>query len=878
MLTVQPPPVPTVEPPPGPPAPGGPPPLGSAPVIWLPVGPAFPEDPPPSAFYLALQGTQCAGLPHSNPRGPDLWVAAAFLCSALESKDETMWAKGAAELARVPRPTEDTCLALTDGMRLAAKDPKALPYQTQRAIALDYAANVAAGLRILQEKWNQTRSNGLVIHDGNPDMIENWFLAVWAYNSGFYDNKSEPWGVGWFNNPANPRYPQDRGAFLDLNRHTDAAHPQDWPYQEKVLGFAAAPPAFYENPNDSAPVAGFRAAWWTNTGERTMAKPPLDTFCTAAIDCYPGTSTQPTAPGLSGEPAGPCQHKNSAGQYDLHCYFHGTAAWKSDCPNKCGNGFIRFPAGWEYQVDGTSYLPNCSRSGLPAGALIVDDVPAAVPPVREGCAQQASNGNFTFAFGQNTIGQQIAKTDLHQLGAGFNAHFFFAHTRDGNHSLEGGLMATGKWTLDRPLQQWTRIFVHLPDVAAWTQQAAYTVDLGNGQRQTRYLPQRVGTNKWVTLGVFQVSGTPTVTLANSTFDGDGVDDVAWDAVAFQPLPAKPKDIVVALGDSYSSGEGTGTYAPETDNNGPPPEGQDVNRFQNACHRSPDSWSRKAALPGSASTIGQRTDSLDSSLDYHMVSCSGAETFHLLPVHSTATPPLNAAGDLGEGQYGEVSQLDAGYLDSSTTLVTLSIGGNDVGFGPTLQACVLPARDCMQDVPEGSTQTRLDSSVAYTNGPLTLNTLQVLREIKKKAPNARIALMGYPLVVEQQNPSDFCDDDPNPNCEDPSQFCAINISPWELNDIKTVATNLTAKQQQLVQTAKAEGINVSFTDTRAAFAGKSACADSSTRAINELVLSYTPGEDPMFSFFGYGFGASAQSFHPNQKGTSLYADLLTQALK
>ncbi|ABK03233.1 hypothetical protein Arth_1843 [Arthrobacter sp. FB24] len=110
--TVQPPPAPTVEPPPGPPAPGGPPPLGSAPVIWLPAGPAFPEDPPPSAFYLALQGTQCAGLPHTNPRGPDLWVAAAFLCSALESKDETMWAKGAMELAQVPRPTEDTCLAL----------------------------------------------------------------------------------------------------------------------------------------------------------------------------------------------------------------------------------------------------------------------------------------------------------------------------------------------------------------------------------------------------------------------------------------------------------------------------------------------------------------------------------------------------------------------------------------------------------------------------------------------------------------------------------------------------------------------------------------------------------------------------------------------
>ncbi|RAX43700.1 SGNH/GDSL hydrolase family protein [Arthrobacter sp. AQ5-06] len=766
---------------------------------------------------------------------------------------------------------------VTDGMRLGG----ALPYQTQRAIALDYAANVAAGLRILQEKWNQTRSNGLMVHDGDPEMIENWFLAVWAYNSGFYEDRSEPWGVGWFNNPANPRYPPDRGAFLDLNRHADAAHPQDWPYQEKVLGFAAAPPSFYENPNDAAPVAGFTAAWWLSSGDRTGVKPPLDTFCTTESDCYPNTLTQPTAPGLSGEPAGPCQHKNAAGQYDLHCYFHGTAAWKSDCSTTCGNGFIRFPAGWAYQADGTSYLPNCSRSGLPADALIVDDVPGNIPPVREGCTQQASNGSFSFAFGQNSSGQQIAKTDLHQLGAGLNAHFFFAHTRDAAHSLGDGLLATGKWTLDRPLQQWTRVFIHLPELAAWTQQAAYTIDLGNGQKQTRYLPQRVGTNKWVSIGVFQVSGTPSVTLSNRTFEGDGVDDVAWDAVAFQPLPAKPKDVVVALGDSYSSGEGTGIYYPETDNNGIIPDGADRNRFQNACHRSPDAWSRKAALPGSGSTVGQRADSSDVTLDYHMVSCSGAETFNLLPNHSTGAPPTNSAGRPGEGQYREVSQLDSGYLDASTTVVTLSIGGNDVQFGPTIKACVTPvplARDCMQDAPEGQPgTTRLDWSISYANGPLTQDSLLVLREIKKKAPNARIVLMGYPLVVEQQNPSGLCSEDPSPSCEDSSQYCAMNISPWELNDIKTVANNLAAKQQLLVQTARSEGINVSFADTRTAFSGKSACADSSVRAINELMLIPTPGENPLLDWFG-PFGPSAQSFHPNQKGTSLYAELLTQALR
>ncbi|MHC6222201.1 golvesin C-terminal-like domain-containing protein [Arthrobacter sp. MMS24-S77] len=766
---------------------------------------------------------------------------------------------------------------VTDGMRLAGREgglAPAYPYQTQRAVALDYAVNIAAGLRVLQQKWNETRSNGLAVNDGDPEKIENWFLAVWAYNSGFHSDKSQPWGVGWFNNPANPRYPQDRLAFLDNGRAADASHPQDWPYPEKVMGFAAAPPALYENPNDTDPVAGFRPAWWNgdagsdgtnNTGaiNRAGVKPPIDMFCTADIGCYPGTRTQPTAPGLAGEPAGPCQHRNAQQEFDLQCYFHATAVWKQNCAYSCGSGFIRFPEGWDYQADGTSYTPNCSRTGLPAGALVVDDVPNTILPVREGCAKQTNYGGFAFTFGQDIHGQPVAKTDLHQLGAGFNGHFFFAHTRDSVSALGGSLHATGTWTLDRSLQQWTRIFVHLPELAAWTQRAAYTINLGNGQTQTRYVPQRVGTNKWVSLGVFQVSGTPSVSLSNQSSEGDGIDDVAWDAIAFEPLAAKPKDVVVALGDSYSSGEGTGTYYPESDNNGKVPDGLTENRFQNACHRSQDAWSRKASLPGSSSTIGQRADNNDPSLDFHMVSCSGAVTRNLLPVYSAPTPPTNVSGEFGKGQWREVSQLDSGYLDPSTTLVTLSIGGNDVGFGEILTACILFSPHCMQDKPNGESQSRLDKAISYTNGPLVFNTLQVLREIKKKAFNAQIVLMGYPLVLEQVG-------------QEP--WCILETSPEELKDLKKVSENLTSKQQMIVQSARSEGINVTFANPVAAFAGKSACVNGSERAINQLSLDLTPGESPMFNLFGYPVGTSAQSFHPNQKGTSLYADVLTQALR
>ncbi|MFD5033535.1 hypothetical protein ACFWM0_24475 [Streptomyces sp. NPDC058405] len=140
---------------------------------------------------------------------------------------------------------------VTDGMRMHGKEkegeqPKTT--QQQEAVALDFAANIAAGVNILIEKWNDTRKDGPIINDGHPKYIENWLYALWAYNSGYYA-KSSPqngkWGVGWTNNPANPLWKENRTPFLEAANGTDdyshASHPQDWPYEEKVIGWAARP-------------------------------------------------------------------------------------------------------------------------------------------------------------------------------------------------------------------------------------------------------------------------------------------------------------------------------------------------------------------------------------------------------------------------------------------------------------------------------------------------------------------------------------------------------------------------------------------------------------------------------------------------------------
>ncbi|MGJ7906924.1 hypothetical protein ACOQFL_10620 [Actinopolyspora sp. H202] len=225
---------------------------------------------------------------------------------------------------------------VTDHMRLAGHEkPGGLPswpMRKQRAVALDYATNLAAGMQILQKKWNATRRAGMTINNGDPAKIENWFYALWAYNSGFYPEGDHPtgqWGVGWFNNPINPRYPSDRAPFLEETYH-DAAHPQDWPYPEKVIGWAGHPLA-------NADGAGYRAAWWNSTGARANAKPPIQLFCGDSNSCEPTNLTKP------------CKRE------DYRCWFHKPVVWKTDCDVTCGNEFIRFDTTYPEQPDGTNY-------------------------------------------------------------------------------------------------------------------------------------------------------------------------------------------------------------------------------------------------------------------------------------------------------------------------------------------------------------------------------------------------------------------------------------------------------------------------------------------------------------------------------------------
>ncbi|HEX2173130.1 MAG TPA: hypothetical protein VHL09_11880, partial [Dehalococcoidia bacterium] len=107
---------------------------------------------------------------------------------------------------------------IATGMQQPGEIDRTLQYR----IAHDYVTNAAYSAKLLAEKWRITPAIG----SNDPAIAEDWYYAVWAYNT-----------FSWINNPNNPRWDPSRPPFT--GRPTDF----HYPYQELVWGFAANPPA-----------------------------------------------------------------------------------------------------------------------------------------------------------------------------------------------------------------------------------------------------------------------------------------------------------------------------------------------------------------------------------------------------------------------------------------------------------------------------------------------------------------------------------------------------------------------------------------------------------------------------------------------------------
>ena len=152
--------------------------------------------------------------------------------------------------------------------------------------------------------------------------------------------------------------------------------------------------------------------------------------------------------------------------------------------------------------------------------------------------------------------------------------------------------------------------------------------------------------------------------------------------AIGPAHAAGPISYVALGDSYSSGDGAGSYS-------------DGSCLESA-HAYPVLWHNSHG-----GTFTNET-------------CSGATT-----------------SDVINGQLGP--------LGASTTLVTITIGGNDVGFASVMTTCVLSSTStCVAAVQRAEQEAR---NVL----PGLLDTTFVA--IRGHAPNAKVVVLGYPAFYD-----------------------------------------------------------------------------------------------------------------------------------
>jgi len=101
-----------------------------------------------------------------------------------------------------------------------------LPSRYEALVGTHFAYNIAAGARILAEKWNEDYFP--VVGESDPEFIESWYFALWAYN-----------GWAWLNHPGNQRYNPNRPPY---DCDPDRSDYFDYPYQERVLGCVINPP------------------------------------------------------------------------------------------------------------------------------------------------------------------------------------------------------------------------------------------------------------------------------------------------------------------------------------------------------------------------------------------------------------------------------------------------------------------------------------------------------------------------------------------------------------------------------------------------------------------------------------------------------------
>jgi hypothetical protein len=279
---------------------------------------------------------------------------------------------------------------------------------------------------------------------------------------------------------------------------------------------------------------------------------------------------------------------------------------------------------------------------------------------------------------------------------------------------------------------------------------------------------------------------------------------------------------VALGDSYSSGEGVAPYFEP----------------KNSCHRSMEAYPTQIDVPFTAQPFEGATQ-----FGWGFLACSGATTSQIMQKQLTAKRDKTNTNWLP--------------LSSSTSLVTITAGGDDVDFGGVLTFCFKKGNNCESD-PYGGYST-LDTWATAQFAALEPHLAALYKQIRLQAPNAQILVLGYPQLLPASSAEQSCFK------LQPGFPKYPGLGTDEQSFIRSADDTLNTTIDNAVTDAN---IGATFLPVAKAFTGHEVCG-SSGEWINGPSITLTRHIIPITP--------RTTSFHPNQLGQDEYATIINSFL-
>jgi lysophospholipase L1-like esterase len=312
-------------------------------------------------------------------------------------------------------------------------------------------------------------------------------------------------------------------------------------------------------------------------------------------------------------------------------------------------------------------------------------------------------------------------------------------------------------------------------------------------------------NTFTSFNPCTVSGTATNTIQiasdgeTAQWDSSGCSNCGLESWTRLGGAASSPVEYAALGDSYSSGEGAGNYG----------------TTKGACDRSDNAWPNLVAANNPNVVIEAN------------LACSGADSEAL-------------SGNV-EGQPDQLGEL--AQLNPRPALVTMTIGGNDVGFSDVLADCY--QTNCIRD----GTIQRAEVAIADESKALVYD----YRLLADADPSAKaILIVGYPRIFEQDY---YCGNANTGLGFKPSELAALNQLGVQLNE---VIANAVAQVNASQPTPRFH-----YVDVTNALQGHELCTQDPW---------VNPSGEP-FSVLKHWVGLPIQDAHPNPDGQQAIANVV-----